>query len=74
MAGRAFCGLSSRPADGADTAEPMHEQIVRAWAPNHTHAGDLIRRALVLLADHEFNASTFTVRCAASTGFLSTTR
>jgi citrate synthase len=28
----------------------------------------LIRRALVLLADHELNASTFTVRCAASTG------
>ena len=29
---------------------------------------DLIRRAPVLLADHELNASTFTVRCAASTG------
>jgi citrate synthase len=28
----------------------------------------LIRRALVLLADHELNASAFTVRCAASTG------
>ena len=28
----------------------------------------MIRRALVLLADHELNASTFTVRCAASTG------
>ena len=31
-------------------------------------AADIIRRALVLLADHELNASTFTVRCAASTG------
>src|SRR6202012_2031235 len=29
---------------------------------------DFVRRALVLLADHELNSSTFTVRCAASTG------
>jgi citrate synthase len=50
------------------SAEPLHRQIARAWAPKHRHAEDLIRRALVLLADHELNASTFTVRCAASTG------
>jgi citrate synthase len=47
---------------------PIHEQIVDAWALDNPHAKDLIRRALVLLADHELNASTFTVRCAASTG------
>ncbi len=47
---------------------PIHQQIARAWAPAHKNAEDLIRRALVLLADHELNASTFTVRCAASTG------
>jgi citrate synthase len=52
----------------APSAEPLHLQIARAWAPDHKHAPDLIRRALVLLADHELNASTFTVRCAASTG------
>ena len=50
------------------SAEPLHLQIARAWAPAHKHAADLIRRTLVLLADHELNASTFTVRCAASTG------
>jgi len=50
------------------SAEPVHQQIARAWAPDNKHAPDLIRRALVLLADHELNASTFTVRCAASTG------
>ena len=49
-------------------AEPLHLQIAKAWAPDNKHAADLIRRALVLLADHELNASTFTVRCAASTG------
>lgn len=47
---------------------PLHEQIVRAWALNHPQAKDLVRRALVLLADHELNPSAFTVRCAASTG------
>src|SRR5271156_1323531 len=47
---------------------PIHEQIVQAWALSHPHAAELIRRVLVLLADHELNASTFTVRCAASTG------
>jgi citrate synthase len=50
------------------SAEPLHLQIADAWAPDNKHAADLIRRALVLLADHELNASTFTVRCAASTG------
>jgi citrate synthase len=50
------------------SAEPLHLQIAQAWAPDNKHAPDLIRRALVLLADHELNASTFTVRCAASTG------
>jgi citrate synthase len=48
--------------------QPLHLQIATAWAPQHRHAADLIRRALVLLADHELNASAFTVRCAASTG------
>src|SRR5215469_12292967 len=50
------------------SALPLHLQIAKAWAADHKHAADLIRRALVLLADHELNASTFTVRCAASTG------
>ena len=50
------------------SAAPLHLKIARAWAPDHKHAADLIRRALVLLADHELNASAFTVRCAASTG------
>jgi citrate synthase len=49
------------------SADPLHRQIARAWSPKNKHAEDLIRRALVLLADHELNPSTFTVRCAAST-------
>jgi len=51
----------------------IHRQIADAWLPSLSgtkkEAGaDLIRRTLVLLADHELNASTFTVRVAASTG------
>jgi citrate synthase len=50
------------------SSELLHQQVAKVWAPDNKHAPDLIRRALVLLADHELNASTFTVRCAASTG------
>ncbi|HHZ08428.1 MAG TPA: MerR family transcriptional regulator [Rhizobiales bacterium] len=48
--------------------EPLHRQLAAAWAPAYPRAPDLVRRALVLLADHELNASTFAVRVAASTG------
>ena len=44
------------------SAKPLHSQIAKAWAPDNKHAADLIRRALVLLAEHELNASAFTVR------------
>jgi citrate synthase len=54
--------------NGASSAQPLHLQVASAWAPDSRHAADLIRRALVLLAEHELNASAFTVRCAASTG------
>jgi len=54
--------------NGRSSPQPLHLQIARAWAPDNRHAADLIRRALVLLAEHELNASAFTVRCAASTG------
>jgi citrate synthase len=48
-------------------ANPIHERLARAWGVDGQVA-DLIRMALVLCADHEFNASAFTVRCIASTG------
>ena len=47
---------------------PIHRQVALAWAKDNPAAEDLLRRALVLLADHELNASTWTARCAASTG------
>jgi citrate synthase len=48
--------------------EPIHRQIAQAWVPGNRAAEALIRRALVLLAEHELNASAYTVRCAVSTG------
>ena len=46
---------------------PLHEQLAREWRVPAVQ-GELIRSALVLLAEHELNASTFAVRCVASTG------
>ena len=54
--------------DTDPSAHPLHEQVAEQWAPGNASARALLRRALVLLADHELNASSFTVRCAASTG------
>jgi citrate synthase len=47
-------------------AAAIHERLARLWAVEGQ--ADLLRRALVLMADHELNASTFAVRVAASTG------
>jgi len=44
----------------------LHERVARAW--QRPRAADIVRRALVLLADHELNASTFATRVAVSTG------
>ncbi|KQW87469.1 hypothetical protein ASC94_29295 [Massilia sp. Root418] len=53
---------------GADiTQAPLHEQVARAWKLGGA-GKDLLRAALVLMADHELNTSAFTVRCVASTG------
>jgi citrate synthase len=50
-----------------EEAGAIHERLGRAWrAPRGQW--DQIRRALVLLADHELNASTFAARVTASTG------
>lgn len=54
--------MAGRPGRG-----PVHRRLARAWDCG-PEASELIRRALVLIADHELNASTFACRVAASTG------
>jgi len=53
--------------DRPTAPDPVHEQLAALWRLDQKGA-DLIRRCLVLLADHELNASTFVARCVASTG------
>lgn len=68
----ASCGLLVRRLAAcllgtAPCAEPVHQQCASAWGLDADGA-QLVRRALVLCADHELNASGFTARCIASTG------
>ncbi len=58
--------LAGALGDGVENG-PLHLILARAWGIEDGRA-DLIRRALVLMADHELNASTFAARVAASTG------
>jgi citrate synthase len=51
-----------------DSRAPLHRALQAAWAPNRDDAGNAIRTALVLCADHEVNVSAFTARCTASAG------
>jgi citrate synthase len=48
-------------------SHPIHRRIAAGWRLNEAGA-KLVRCCLVLLADHELNASTFVARCVASTG------
>ncbi|KAF0176522.1 MAG: citrate synthase [Caulobacteraceae bacterium] len=53
---------------GADLADAhLHEHLATLWRLD-ARGADLVRRALVLVADHELNPSTFAARVAASTG------
>jgi citrate synthase len=52
---------------GAPAAQPIHEKLAMLWRLK-PKGRDLVRRALVLVADHELNPSTFAARVAASTG------
>jgi citrate synthase len=45
---------------------PAHQRLAKAW--RRPKAAEAMRMALVLLADHELNASTFAARVTASTG------
>lgn len=59
-------GVAAAIAGGGSNGA-MHERLATAWRCDGDGA-DLIRRTLVLAADHELNASTFAARVTASTG------
>ncbi|MDX2237277.1 MAG: citrate synthase [Hyphomonadaceae bacterium] len=61
-----LAGLAAAFCQGHGGA-PFHARLAAAWGLD-ADGGDLVRRALVLTADHELNPSTFAARVAASTG------
>ena len=63
---RILAELAAAVADATPSPLPVHEQLAEKWRLD-ARGADLVRRCLVLLADHELNASTFVARCVAST-------
>jgi len=59
--------LAAGVAPALPSPEPIHRRLAAAWRSRGAGA-DLLRRCLVLIADHELNPSTFVARCVASTG------
>lgn len=65
-AARVMGALTRALAGTSATELTAHERLARHW--HRPEAADIIRRALVLLAEHELNASTFSARITVSTG------
>ncbi|WP_299726410.1 citrate synthase [Devosia sp.] len=65
-AGLILATLAQALTGEAQAEDMLHLRLARLW--RRPAAADVIRRALVLLADHELNASTFAARVAVSTG------
>jgi citrate synthase len=60
--------LAAAMISAAPSNEPLHRQLAAAWGIRNRQQIGVLRAALVASADHELNASTFTVRCITSTG------
>jgi citrate synthase len=62
----ATLGMGPRASAQGREHAALHQRLAKAWCRAEAH--DALRRALVLLADHELNASTFAARVTVSTG------
>lgn len=64
------CAVYPHALDEAQDGEQvgLAHRLAAAWAPDRPEATELLDVALVLLADHELNVSSFTARCVASAG------
>lgn len=60
--------IVGKPYGGKNRDLAIHAFAAQAWAPDDPRADLLLRQALVLSAEHELNVSSFTVRCAVSSG------
>ncbi len=59
--------MTAAASNSQPSSLPAHLHLARAWKIDEARA-DILRSALVLLADHELNASAFATRVVASTG------
>lgn len=59
--------LAAAASNGKVSPAPIHRALAENWQLSEAQS-EVIRQALVLLADHELNASAFAVRVVASTG------
>jgi citrate synthase len=64
---RLLAGFGAALCGPAEAGLPLHVRLARLWALPARHE-EVLRQALVLIADHELNPSTFAARVAASTG------
>jgi citrate synthase len=64
---RILRALAASIAPALPSPEPIHCRLAAAWRLREA-GSELLRRCLVLIADHELNPSTFVARCVASTG------
>ncbi len=59
--------LTEVAAPSRTEAPTIEDALAEGWGVN-ARGADLLRRALILCADHELNVSSFTARCVASAG------
>lgn len=64
---RILAALTAAAGGVGPATAPVHRRLAAGWGLDDPRA-EIVRRCLVLLADHELNASTFVARCVASTG------
>jgi len=63
----AIVGRIASVCGAASGEDPIHLRLARGWGCC-SETGDKLRQALVAMADHDLNASTFATRVTASTG------
>lgn len=67
LEGQTLVGQLARAFGAQPGVAPLHRRFAQGWQLAARHA-DLLRTAMVLLADHELTSSAFATRIAASTG------
>ncbi|HXD12284.1 MAG TPA: citrate synthase, partial [Anaerolineales bacterium] len=61
--------LLTAVAAGRTADDGIAQTLAQSWLPSQpTKASQLLNAALIVMADHELNISSFTARCAASAG------